>query len=91
MKNENKNVYFSLLCCSLLSGFLSCLYLFEDSKSFIEHCGVIDTHETTIRTWLEVDTHALTCLEVLATEEVTYGLYAYTEFVSDTVHATIGQ
>jgi hypothetical protein len=38
-----------------------------------------------------VDTYTLTQLEVLATEEVTYGFYAYTEFVSDAVHATIGQ
>jgi hypothetical protein len=38
-----------------------------------------------------VDTYALTSLEILATEEVTYGLNANAEFISNTVHATIGQ
>ena len=76
---------------SLFYGLFSSLYLFEDSKRLIEHCSIVDTYETTIRTRFEVDTYALTGLEVLATEEVTYGLYTYTKLIGDTVHATIGQ
>lgn len=87
MKNENKKC----LLCSLLGRSLSCLQLFKDSKRLVEHCSVIDAHKTSIGTGLEVDTHALTSLEILTTEEVTYGLYTYTKLVSNTVHATIGQ
>ena len=61
------------------------------SKRLVKHSSVINTYETTIRTRLEVNTYALTSLEVLATEEISYSFYAYTEFVSNTVHATIGQ
>ena len=87
MKNENKKCLF----CSLFSRCLSSLNLFEDSKRLIENCSIVDTYEATIRTGLEVNTYALTSLEILATKEVTYGLYANAEFVSNTVHATIGQ
>ena len=87
MKNENKKCLF----CSLFSRCLSSLNLFEDSKSLIENCSIVDIYETSIRTRLKVNTYALTQLEVLATKEVSYGLYTYTKFVGDAVHATIGQ
>ena len=87
MKNENKKCLF----CSLFSRCLSSLNLFEDSKSLIENCSIVDIYETPIRTRLKVNTYALTQLEVLATKEVSYGLYTYTKFVGDAVHATIGQ
>lgn len=76
---------------SLFGRSLSSLHLFEDSKRLIKHCSVVDAYKTTVRTRLEVDTYALAQLEVLATEEISYSLYTYTEFVSDTVHATIRQ
>lgn len=59
---------------------------FQDGNRFIEHCCIINHHQSAIGTRFEVYAYALSLLEVGSTEEIAYGLNFDIEFISNAMH-----
>ena len=54
-------------------------------------CSVIYHHQTSIRSWLQMNSYALSFLKVLSSEEIPHGIYIQAQFIGNPMHASIRQ
>lgn len=63
----------------------------KDTHRSIEYRRVIQSDDTTVGPLFDMYADACLGIEMLAAEIVSYGLYIYTQFISDTLRAAAGQ
>lgn len=59
---------------AILDAFF-CLGFFQNSQCFIKNGCIVQHHQTSIRTWFQMNAYAFALLEVMTTEEIAYGFY----------------
>ena len=65
--------------------------LAQDGQCLVKDRSVIQHHQSAIGTRFEVDTHALSALEIMATEEIADRLDTHIQLISNAVHAAFRQ
>ncbi len=67
------------------------LSLPENLKSTIQDCRIIQYHQTTIGSWLDMDTATVAFLKVLSPKIVTDSFYRNAQLISDAMRTPIRQ